>query len=776
MRAEQPALTIEVEFALLDTIHSSLRSLVTGTIGSVVGIAVCAFASQSKILIGQSLVLLFAGLARLAVTFVYRGMRFSLNAGMLKSWKRCSYWSGVAFSASLGAAVFTGIITIDDPVIATGLVALVIGYAAGTAGRAAAEQFTVITCLILCLVPIAGAMMLLGTKSSILLGMLCLFYVFGLAEISKAAHATLVDALVLGQKQKLLATELTSKSDKLDAALTNMSHGLAMFDAEGRLAVCNRRFVELFGLDEESRTKGVSPSSIIQAAVRSGLIPVADIHRIEAEFVAKTQCRVKEHMVMEIHEGRTFELSFQTMARGGSVVVIDDITERRAQEAEIAHMARFDKLTGLPNRAQFEQKVAEILGESDRSGRPFAVVCIDLDHFKEVNDTLTHMVGDQLLMAVAERMRTAIRSCDFIARFGGDEFALILSSFDDNTATAEISIAIQRLIDIIVEPYEVDSHEIVIGMSAGVAVAPVDGRCLDDILRAADLALHEAKQQGRGGFRFFESSLDIVAQERRQTILDMRVGMAEGQFFLEYQPIVEIKTGRIVCCEALMRWNHPTKRMSPDKFIAVAEETGMILELGRWAINRACEDAVAWPDSVSVAVNLSPVQFKRGNLIETVKAALRNSGLDARRLDLEITESLLITQDAATRRIVDGVVDMGCSLSLDDFGTGYSTFGYLISFPFKKVKLDKGFIEHLKTRPEHRAIIRAVGQMARDMSMSIVAEGVENLSQFEILEAEKVHYAQGWLFSRSVVSAEIPWKKFDKMISGAVNSDVSRAA
>jgi EAL domain-containing protein (putative c-di-GMP-specific phosphodiesterase class I) len=256
----------------------------------------------------------------------------------------------------------------------------------------------------------------------------------------------------------------------------------------------------------------------------------------------------------------------------------------------------------------------------------------------------------------------------------------------------------------------------------------------------------------------------------------MRVGMAEGQFFLEYQPIVEIKTGRIVCCEALMRWNHPTKRMSPDKFIAVAEETGMILELGRWAINRACEDAVAWPDSVSVAVNLSPVQFKRGNLIETVKAALRNSGLDARRLDLEITESLLITQDAATRRIVDGVVDMGCSLSLDDFGTGYSTFGYLISFPFKKVKLDKGFIEHLKTRPEHRAIIRAVGQMARDMSMSIVAEGVENLSQFEILEAEKVHYAQGWLFSRSVVSAEIPWKKFDKMISGAVNSDVSRAA
>ncbi len=237
--------------------------------------------------------------------------------------------------------------------------------------------------------------------------------------------------------------------------------------------------------------------------------------------------------------------------------------------------------------------------------------------------------------------------------------------------------------------------------------------------------------------------------------------MAKGQFFLEYQPIVDLVSGKVACCEALMRWRHPTMRIAPDRFIAVAEETGMIAELGRWALMQACRDAAAWPEPASVAVNLSPVQFRRDNLPETIARTLRETGLDPRRLELEITENLLISSDELTKAAVEAIVGMGCSLALDDFGQGYSTFGYLINFPFRKVKLDRAFIDLIETRREHRAIIGAIGQLAASLSMTIVAEGVETAAQLEILVAEKVAYAQGWLFSKSVATQDIPWKKFE---------------
>jgi diguanylate cyclase (GGDEF)-like protein len=761
MTSQPSLLPFEVEIELLDSLHGSLRSLASGNIGVAAVTAICAASSGNLVLQLMAGLVCVAAVARFLLTWLYNRARCDFSVAELEGWKNRTIWSASAVSVLLGLCSFIGVTQVGDAAITVPLVATTIGYAASSASRNAGVPLCVQSQLTLAIAPLGLGFLLNGGAANMAIAVLMLSAVMAMIEISRSAHKTLVSALLFGREKHALADALAEQAANFDAALTNMSHGLAMFDASESLVICNRGFAEFFRLDDESRARGASPSRIISCAARAGLLPLEGLDLVEEQFVSGTRCRAQQDMTLSLRDGRIFELTFQAMAHGGAVVIVDDVTERKAQDAKIVHMARFDKLTGLPNRSQFEEKFAEILARTTRSGQPFAVVCIDLDHFKEVNDTLTHMVGDQLLVAVAKRMQACIRPSDHLARFGGDEFVLILPYLDKTGAVAEVSGLLQRLIETVAEPYEIESHAIVIGMSAGVAIAPTDGCSRDDILRAADLALYKSKQQGRGVFHFFEASLDSAAQERRQIILDMRSGMAQGQFFLEYQPIVDLKTGKVACCEALMRWRHPTIKIAPDRFIAVAEETGMIAELGRWALFQACRDAAAWPEPASVAVNLSPVQFRRDNLTGTIAEALRETGLDPRRLELEITENLLFSSDAATKAAVESIVAMGCSLALDDFGRGYSTFGYLTSFPFRKVKLDKDFIDSIETRPEHRAIIGAIGQLASSLSMSIVAEGVETSAQLEILKAQKVAYAQGWLFSKSVATQDIPWNQFE---------------
>lgn len=778
MPARQSHLPIQVEFALLDTLHSSLKSLLIGHLSATAAVAVAGFVGHNLQLLGLAALILVATIVRFTATFFYRRLPAKDDRETLEVWKARTAAATSLFAASIGVSGFIGVHMIDDATLNMLLVAIIVAYAVTSASRNAGFPLCALIQILLSTLPLSAALLLHGGAIDITVGLLVVGYILALRELSMSIYSTLLNALMFGREKQALAEEkqalveeITEQAAKFDTALSNMPHGLAMFDARERLVIYNKRFAEFFRLDGESGAKGASPTQIILAAARFGLIEPDEVDAASARFAAHIKARVHDDMTLELGDGRSLELSFQSMARGGSVVIVDDVTLRCAQDAKIAHMARYDRLTNLPNRVQFEEKFTEAWAQSGRSGHPFAVVCIDLDHFKEVNDTLTHIVGDLLLVAVADRMRGAVRATDHLARFGGDEFMLILTNLDAATASDDIAIALQHLSEIVSAPYEIDSHKIVIGMSAGVALAPADGRSRDELFRAADLALYKAKQQGRGGFCFFEPSLDAAAQERRQNILDMRSGIAQGQFYLEYQPIIDLTTGLIASCEALMRWDHPTRQMPPDKFIPVAEDTGMIVELGQWALYQACRDAAAWPDRVSVAVNLSSVQFKRENLVETIAAALQATGLDPRRLELEITESLLISGDDMTRKIVDGIIGLGCSLSLDDFGTGYSTFGYLTRYPFRKVKLDKGFIDHIETRSDHRAILKAVCQMAQEMSMALVAEGVENLSQIEILDAEHVRYAQGWFFSKSLANAEIPWRTF-----GHASGKIWRAA
>jgi diguanylate cyclase (GGDEF)-like protein len=431
--------------------------------------------------------------------------------------------------------------------------------------------------------------------------------------------------------------------------------------------------------------------------------------------------------------------------RQAILVAVLDVTERKQAEARIEHMAHHDALTGLPNRVLFHQRLGEALSRIGRGGGHLAVLCLDLDQFKSVNDTLGHPVGDALLKTVAQRLDHCVRDTDMVARLGGDEFAIILPMIDgphDAEQTAS------RVIDVLGQPYEIQGHEVVVGASVGIAIAPGDGDAADVLLRNADMALYRAKGDGRGRFNFFEPEMDRRIQLRRTLELDLRKAFHNGEFELYYQPLINLDSGVVSGFEALLRWRHPERGMvSPAEFIPLAEEIGLITPLGEWVLRKACAEAMTWPADVKVAVNLSPVQFKSRNLVQAVVTALAYSRLPATRLELEITESVLLGETDANLAMLHQLRNLGVHISMDDFGTGYSSLSYLRSFPFDKIKIDKSFVRELAERPDCMAIIRAVVGLGTSLGIATTAEGVETQEQLDRLRAEGCTEVQGFLFS-----------------------------
>ena len=435
--------------------------------------------------------------------------------------------------------------------------------------------------------------------------------------------------------------------------------------------------------------------------------------------------------------------------RDAFLVAVVDITERRRAEARIAYMAHHDGLTNLPNRELFQERLKQAL-EGDK---PVAVLCIDLDLFKNVNDSLGHPIGDCLLRLVADRLRSQVRGNNLAARLGGDEFAVILSS---DVSPNEASSCAARLIKILSEGYDVDGYEVVIGASIGIAVSPGDGTTSEELMRNADLALYRAKEEGGGQHHFFEREMDHQAQKRRDLELDLRRAYANGEFELHYQPLVDVATDRVSGFESLLRWRHPEKGMiSPADFIPVAEDIGLIVPLGEWVLREACSEAVKWPAEIKVAVNLSSVQFRSRNLVQVVISALAQSGLPAQRLELEITESLFLAETDANIAILHQLRELGVSISMDDFGTGYSSLSYLRSFPFDKIKIDRSFVKDLVKRSDCVAIVRAISGLGRSLNITTTAEGVETIDQLERLRAEGCNQVQGFLFSAARPAGEL---------------------
>jgi diguanylate cyclase (GGDEF)-like protein/PAS domain S-box-containing protein len=454
----------------------------------------------------------------------------------------------------------------------------------------------------------------------------------------------------------------------------------------------------------------------------------------------------------EIHV-LTFGRRVTFEGRDGYLVAIADITERRKAEARIAHMAHHDGLTNLPNRELYQDRLKQALDHGESGNKRVAVLCVDLDLFKNVNDSFGHPMGDRLLKAVADRLRSEVRGNNLAARLGGDEFAIILAS---DVSPNEVSDYANRLIEMLSAGYDIDGIEVVIGASIGIALSPGDGTSCEELMRNADMALYRAKSDGGGVHRFFEREMDRLAQRRRDMELDLRRAFANGEFELHYQPLVDIAADRISGFESLLRWRHPEKGMiSPADFIPVAEDIGLIVALGEWVLREACTEAAKWPADIKVAVNLSPVQFRSRNLVQAVISALAHSGLSPLRLELEITESLFLAETEANLAILHQLRELGVSISMDDFGTGYSSLSYLRSFPFDKIKIDRSFVKDIVDRPDCVAIVRAISGLGRSLNITTTAEGVETIDQLDWLRAEGCNEVQGFLFSAAKPAAEV---------------------
>jgi diguanylate cyclase (GGDEF)-like protein len=540
------------------------------------------------------------------------------------------------------------------------------------------------------------------------------------------------------------AGTLQLHNSRVATALNNMSQGLCMFDAEKRLIVCNTRYAELYRLSPDLMRQGTPFRKIVESRIESGLFAIGNPSDYIRERLTAVEEGIPSVKIQELTDGRTIAISHRPVAGGGWVATHDDITEIRRVEAQIAHLAHHDPLTGLPNRVRFRDELNRALAQVQR-GEKLAVHCLDLDHFKAVNDSLGHPVGDGLLHTVAERLYAEVRDTDIVARLGGDEFAVVQIGLE---TPGDASMLAERIIAALAAPYEIDGHHVVVGTSVGIALAPADSQDADQLLKSADMALYRAKTDGRGICRFFEPAMDAKMQARRALELDLRRALGNREFEVHYQPLVNIETDRVTAFEALLRWRHPERGMvSAAEFIPLAEEIGLIGQIGAWVLREACAEAVRWPAHIRLAVNLSPAQFKSRPLVLDVTAALGSSGLAPCRLELEITETVMLHDTEATVATLHELRALGVRISMDDFGTGYSSLSYLRTFPFDRIKIDRSFVQSLPEDRGSSAIIRAVADLSASLGMSTTAEGVETPEQLARLRAEGCTEVQGWLFS-----------------------------
>ena len=545
------------------------------------------------------------------------------------------------------------------------------------------------------------------------------------------------------------AEQEREQNQRFDAALNNMAHGLAMLDEDLNLIVCNKRYLEMYGMSADI----VKPGATMRAIVEHSLAVGNYVGRTADDLLTSYHDSLKAGnfvTVKQLADGRYFQVIYRAMP-GGWVATHEDVTERHTAEQNIAYMAHHDALTGLPNRVLFLQTMEQGLVEVTGGAESLALICLDLDHFKGVNDTLGHPVGDHLLCLVSERLTDAVGDAGTLARLGGDEFAVLLR----NTSKPAAERLARRLVRLMAEPFVIDGHIINTGLSLGIAMAPADSTTADHLMKCADLALYRAKADGRAMFRFFEADMSARIQARRELELDLRQALANGEFHMVYQPQVRAEDLTLSGFEALLRWNHPVRgNVPPSDFIPVAEETGLIQSIGEWVLRSACEEAARWPASAKVAINLSPLQFKGHSLVATVISALGNSGLSPRRLELEITEAVLLQNDEATIATLHELRALGIRISMDDFGIGYSSLSYLRSFPFDKIKIDRSFIADLDRNTDNAAIIRAMASLGASLGIDTTAEGVETEEQLAMIRQYGCTEVQGYLISKPLPTAD----------------------
>jgi diguanylate cyclase (GGDEF)-like protein len=733
-----------IHAALIDSLFQDPGPLFAGALCAAVAAVMTALKTGNVWLWPIVALLIVTGAVRAIDTRQYQRSKATLSAESVAHWEVRYQLGAMLYAGALGLWCLVAILGSNDAVAHMICTSVTLCYVAAGGGRTYGRPWIFHVQMALAIGPLTLALLLYGSPYYVGMAALNVLFFLALKHISMSLQKIFVRALLARERESALANQF-------DTALNNMPHGLCMFRADGRLAVMNHRFGEIMGLPDDIVQRGVSVADIVEACVSAGSISAASGMIIISE-IRHSQAGEIVTADPDVERGVSLSWTFQPMNGGGAVVLLEDITERRNAEARISHLARYDELTALPNRVNFRDEIERLLKIQRNAGQMSALLFVDLDQFKQVNDTLGHPCGDQLLGAVAARLRGMLRPEDFVARFGGDEFVVFQQNIQSDDDAAGFA---RRVVDQLSERYQIDNHLVEIGASVGIAMTSPDISA-DTLIKNADMALYRAKADGRGTFCFFREELAQTVEARRVLELDLRKALATEEFELFFQPLVNLKSGKISTCEALLRWNHPVRgTVSPVDIIPIAEDMGLIVDLGRWILRKACMECKKWPDSVSVAVNFSPQQFHQRDVLSEVRYALEVSGLPANRLEIEITESSLLRNTQLTHDVLSQLRALGVRISLDDFGTGYSSLSYLHNFPLQKVKIDRSFLEGIDAdRP--LTLLRGVARLSADLGMSVVVEGIETNEQLELISADgTVTEAQGYLFSRPVPAVQV---------------------
>ncbi len=733
--------------SVVRSLYGDLKTLAVGTASMVAAPVVLFLRNNDSVHLWFALLLAALGMLRLidGVAFHLAARRQSMTRDYLRKWEMRYAVLGAAYVAALGAWCLTGFARTSDEFVHLMSVSITISFLVGIIGRNFSSEIVVVSQTVFAGTPMILGFLLFGDLYHMLLGAFLFPLFTTIWMMSKTLRSILFDSTLRAIDNKVIA-------DRFDVALSNVSHGMAMFDRDGHFVVVNNQFAGLCGLAGRELVPG-TPMDVFDdchAVVDTGMRQ-SNLRQHLAECLANDKT---DRFNFVLESGRIIEGKFNPMSHsGGGVLVLEDISERVSTENEIRKLASFDPLTHLPNRRFFASEVNRVLSSADGLAA-CTFLFVDLDNFKDVNDTLGHSTGDKLLCSVALRLRAAMPERALVCRFGGDEFVIVAPG---KMTRLECVTLAETLIEEIGKVSVIDGHHLSIGASIGIARCPANGRDYNQLLKVSDVALYDAKARGRGCYSFYTDELGDIVRDRRQIENELRRALDRGQLELHFQPLVNLATNRITTCEALVRWRHPDRGMiAPSVFIPIAEEIGIITQIGNFVLEEATRACMKWPKDVSVAVNVSSLQFQQSDLCAVVQAALTKSGLEACRLEVEVTESAMLENVDETTRILRALAKTGVRVSLDDFGTGFSSLSYLHTLPLDKVKIDRAFIENILVDERSLILLSGVTNLAQELGLSITIEGVETENQLQLLrEKVKVDEIQGYLFGRAMPEGDI---------------------
>jgi diguanylate cyclase (GGDEF)-like protein len=739
-------LPLDIYVPFVETLFRDTVTLVIGVAAQGLLALVVYWKTQNPVYLSIALSIIAIGCLRLRSIAKYKSLPTPQGRGEARRRENVYIFWGTLHAFMLGLFCFVSIFSSGDSFAEIASLSVTLGSVTSIAGRNYGSPRLVMFQIVGATGPITLALLMRGDPYHVFLGLLSAPFFFAIKKFADIVREVLFSAVSEEKKANRLA-------QRFNRALNTMSHGLVMLGPEGRVIVANAEAAKLMAVSSADKLLGRSIKSLMLRGVAGGVLSLKDSRYAEAQLVRALREGRDRKILIGLANGRHYEFSAREARDEIGVVTFEDVTSRVEAEEKIRYMARFDSLTGLPNRAHFHEMVAEYMMLGD-PGRCCALAVVDLDDFKNINDTLGHPVGDGLIYAVAQRLAQFAGEDIKVSRFGGDEFMIYVDRVEDEAH-------LEKLLAIIFAglqgEVDVAGHSLRIQASAGAVIACVAGNDVDGMFVKADLALYKAKEFGKNGWQIFESTMDAEFRSRQILKADLRSAVEADGLRVVYQPIVAMETMRIASCEALCRWDHPELGpISPTVFIPLAEEMGIISDISAFMLRAACAECVRWPKQIRVSINLSARDFRNRDIVQTVREALAASGLAPSRLEIEVTETALLDDKSSTRQFLEELKLIGVRIALDDFGTGYSSLSYLHTLPLDRVKIDRSFLIDVARNARSLELLKGIVNLSRPLGLSVTVEGVETFDQLKILAHNvKPDLVQGFLFGSALTASGI---------------------